>query len=86
MVIDEECVDEHENSLWDPKGVVQFTFSLGFKILDAIVGDITNSTPGECWDFRDFDVLVESKFLLEYHHRISVNLFPRSRLDYFERI
>jgi len=59
MVIDEQGIYEHEDRLRDSKAILKFALGLGFKMLDAIICNITDGTSSKGRDLGNFDILVK---------------------------
>lgn len=86
IVVDQECVDKHEDRLRYLEGIFEWPGSLGLKVLDGIVGYVTDRSASECRNLWDLDVSVVVEFLLEDLHRIAGDLMSRASLDDLEGI
>src|SRR5260370_20334385 len=86
VIINDERVGEHEDGLRDFESIIQLAFCLWFKMLDAVIGDISNSSSSECWNFRNLHVLVVSELFLQRCHGFPGNFLLGTSLDNFKGI
>ena len=81
MVINDERVHEHENSLGNLEGIGELARGLGLEVLDAVVGHISNCTASERWYFRQLHVFVNRELLLKSSNGIPSDLFIGTDLE-----
>ena len=58
MVIDDECVNQHEHRFRYSQRVFELAFGLGFKMLYAVVRDETDGATCKCRNFWYLDIFV----------------------------
>lgn len=66
MIVDDNCVCEHEYCFWDVQRVGEGGVGgFGLKVLNAVVGDVSDGAACEGGDFGELDVFVAFEFCLE---------------------
>ena len=81
VVVNEECVDEHEDRFGDAQGIFERSRGLGLEMLDGVVPNVSNGSSSKCRHLGQLDVLVHPELLLERSHRIPYDLFIGANTD-----